>query len=120
MCGYTTPRAALAAIAASTAEPPAFSASTPAPDASACGHVTMPRNASVGGREIVRSRSPARDSLRRLGKPHRRADLGDLAGVVVPVVVEHRADEHRDRDLVRAHECPEERDAGLLHEVRVA
>src|SRR5262245_23538267 len=40
-------------------------------------------------------------------------DLLDLPGVVVPVVVEHRAEVHVERDLVRAHELLEEGDARL-------
>jgi hypothetical protein len=52
MCGYTTAKTALAAIAASTAEPPARKMSTPALEASACGDVTIPRGASVTGRPV--------------------------------------------------------------------
>src|SRR5262245_59122663 len=40
-------------------------------------------------------------------------DLLELACVVVPVVVVHGAQEHVDRDLVRAHELLEEGDASL-------
>jgi hypothetical protein len=47
-----TLKVALVAMAASTAEPPAFRISTPASDARACGHATMPRGASVGGRPV--------------------------------------------------------------------
>src|SRR5713101_5731718 len=54
-----------------------------------------------------------------LGKADRFADLAELAGVVVPVVVEHRADEHRDRDLIGTHELLEERDAGFALEVGI-
>ena len=43
---------ALAAIAASTAEPPAFRISTPASEARAWGQATIPRGASVGGRPM--------------------------------------------------------------------
>src|SRR5687768_7731530 len=106
MCGYATLSTALAAIAASTAEPPARSASAPAADASACGHATMPRNASVG----------ARRGLHHL-ETDRAPDLRDLARVVVPVIVEHGADEHRDRDLVGAHELLEQRDLRLAPEI---
>src|SRR4029079_16557964 len=52
MCGYTTARTALAAIAASTAEPPPRNTSTPAADASECGDVTMPEGARVTGRPV--------------------------------------------------------------------
>lgn len=48
-----TASAALVAIAASTAEPPALKTSTPAADASAWGQVTMPLGASVEGRPVV-------------------------------------------------------------------
>src|SRR5690349_1483086 len=47
---------ALAAIAASTAEPPARSTSTPADDASECGVVTRPCVASVWGRPVLMSK----------------------------------------------------------------
>src|SRR5215470_10081327 len=40
-------------------------------------------------------------------------DLLELTRVVVPVVIEHGAQEHVDRDLVRAHELLEEGDARL-------
>jgi hypothetical protein len=52
MCGYKTANAALVAIAASTADPPARNTSTPAAEASACGEVTMPLGASVTGRPV--------------------------------------------------------------------
>ena len=45
MCGYTTERTADAAMAASIADPPARSTSTPAADASVCGLATMPDRA---------------------------------------------------------------------------
>src|SRR5215471_15863989 len=120
MCGYTTLRTALAATAASTAEPPARRTSRPAPDASACGHATMPRNASVAGRALVRNAPPARTRSPGLGEADRGADLGDLPRVVVPVIVEHRADEHRNRDLVGAHELLEQRNAGFPFEIALA
>src|SRR5262245_45345052 len=44
------------------------------------------------------------------------ADLRELAGVIVPVVVEQRAKVHRNRDLVGTHELLEERDACLAVE----
>jgi hypothetical protein len=47
---------ALAAIAASTAEPPARSTSAPALEASECGDVTMPRVANVTGRPVLISK----------------------------------------------------------------
>src|SRR6266568_8632445 len=53
MCGYSTDRAAPVAIAASTAEPPARSASTPAAEASECGEATMPLGAIVAGLPVV-------------------------------------------------------------------
>src|SRR5262245_52945322 len=122
MCGYTTLRTALAAMAASTAEPPALRTSVPASEASACGQTTIPRNASVAGRPVVRAAAPRGEGERllRVRQADRLADLGELAGVVVPVIVEHRADEHRDRDLVGAHELLEQRDARLAPEVGVA
>src|SRR5262245_22768011 len=146
MCGYTTLRTALAAMAASTAEPPAFSTSMPAAEARAWGHVTMPRKARVTGRPVITRmpqtltarpairprggtqgtrgwRSPSirrRHVLFGLGEPHGFPDLGQVARVVVPVEVEHGIDEHRDRDLVRAHELLEQRDARLAREVGIA
>src|SRR6267142_3203530 len=53
MCGYSTDSAAPVASAASTAEPPARSASTPAAEASECGEATMPRVAMVAGLPVV-------------------------------------------------------------------
>jgi hypothetical protein len=50
-----TASAALAAIAASTAEPPDCSASTPACEASAWGETTMPCGAMVTGRPVSKS-----------------------------------------------------------------
>src|SRR5579859_5120312 len=47
---------ALVAIAASIAEPPARSTSTPALDASECGDVTKPLVASVTGRPVLMSK----------------------------------------------------------------
>jgi hypothetical protein len=47
---------ALAAIAASMAEPPARSTSKPALEASECGDVTMPRVESVTGRPVLISK----------------------------------------------------------------
>src|SRR5215510_8202070 len=44
------------------------------------------------------------------------ADLRELAGVIVPVVVEQRTDVHRNRDLIGPHELLEERDARLALE----
>src|SRR5262249_37885960 len=120
MCGYTTLRTALAAMAASTAEPPALRTSVPASEASACGPATIPRNASVAGRPVVRAAAPSGERLLRVRQADRLADLGELAGVIVPVIVEHRADEHRNRDLVGAHELLEQRDARLAPEVGVA
>src|SRR3990167_9840133 len=52
MCGYSTASAPLAAIAASIAEPPARSASTPACDARTCGQATMPLGARATGRPV--------------------------------------------------------------------
>src|SRR5215831_9361297 len=46
-------------------------------------------------------------------EPNGLPDLLELARVVVPVVIEHGAQEHVDRDLVRAHELLEEGDASL-------
>src|SRR5262245_27506352 len=40
-------------------------------------------------------------------------DFLELARVVVPVIVEHGADVHVDRDLIRAHELLEERNTCL-------
>src|SRR5260221_483327 len=67
MCGYSTDRAAPVAIAASTAEPPARSASTPAEEASACGETTMPRVAIVGGLPVWMGNT-ARSGSRRAGQ----------------------------------------------------
>src|SRR5262245_2673265 len=117
MCGYTTLSTALAAMAASTAEPPAFKTSTPALDASAWGHDTIPRNASAGGRPVVRSRSPEDARSLGLGQPDGSADLRDLPRVVVPVVIEHGADEQRQRDFVGAHELLEQRHTRLSRQV---
>src|SRR5262245_63287420 len=52
-------------------------------------------------------------------EPDRLADTREMARVVVPVVVEQRADVHGNRDLVGAHELLEERDARLPLELRV-
>src|SRR5881396_2252954 len=52
MCGYSTESAPPAAIAPSTAEPPARSASTPAAEASECGEATMPLGANVAGLQV--------------------------------------------------------------------
>src|SRR5438309_2885973 len=73
MCGYSTDSAAPAAIAASTAEPPARSASTPAAEASECGEATMPRDAIVGGLPVSMGNT-ARSPSRRAGEQthHRR------------------------------------------------
>src|SRR5262249_19168861 len=120
MCGYTTASTAPAAMAASTAEPPAARTSAPASEARACGHATIPDRAEPGARPAVRTRPPPSGRLLLVGEADRLADLGDLAGVIVPVVVEHGADEHRDRDLVGAHELLEQRDARLALEVGVA
>src|SRR5204863_4716756 len=51
--------------------------------------------------------------LLRARQPGGRADLAELAGVVVPVVVEQRADVHRDGNLVLLHDLLEERDLRL-------
>jgi hypothetical protein len=48
MWGYNTASEDAAASAASTAEPPLRKASTPAAEASACGHATMPCLAKLG------------------------------------------------------------------------
>jgi hypothetical protein len=53
MWGYNTDRAAVVASAASTAEPPARSTSTPACEASEWGEVTTPFGAIVTGRPVV-------------------------------------------------------------------
>src|SRR5712691_8545723 len=73
MCGYSTESAAPAAIAASTAEPPARSASTPAAEASECGEATMPLGAIVAGLPVCMGNT-ARSALRRAGQQahHRR------------------------------------------------
>src|SRR5687768_10379109 len=84
MCGYTTASTALAAMAASTAEPPARSASRPASDASAWGHVTIPCRARVSGLSVSTLSlelrlAPPRVSLERALHP----DLGAAITVVV-------------------------------------
>src|SRR2546430_17307432 len=73
MCGYSTDSAAPVAIAASTAEPPARSASTPAAEASECGEATMPLGASVAGLPMCMGNT-ARSASRRAGQQahHRR------------------------------------------------
>src|SRR6516225_11862762 len=48
-----TASVALAAMAASIAEPPARRAQTPTCEARLCGHATIPRRANVGGRPVV-------------------------------------------------------------------
>src|SRR5258708_27557183 len=48
-CGSSTESGAPVAMAASPAEPPARSASTPAAEASECGEATMPLGAIVAG-----------------------------------------------------------------------
>src|SRR5580765_4909970 len=76
MCGYSTESAAPVAIAASTAEPPARSASTPAAEASECGEATMPLGAIVAGLPVVmgNTRRAAVSTSRRAGQQahHRR------------------------------------------------
>ena len=52
MWGYSTASAALVAMAASTAEPPARRTSTPAAEASEWGEVTSPLGARVTGRPV--------------------------------------------------------------------
>src|SRR5712691_6311869 len=97
MCGWTTDSTALAAMAASTAEPPAFSTSTPASEASGCGQVTMPRGASVGGRPMGKSTMSGPNGIVRHAERHRlghrrmgRQDLVDLHGgdLLTPAVDE--------------------------------
>ncbi len=53
MWGYSTDSAAPVAMAASTAEPPARSAATPAEEASECGETTMPLGAIVAGLPVA-------------------------------------------------------------------
>src|SRR5690242_19445638 len=88
MCGYTTASTAEAAMAASTAEPPACSTCTPAWEASACGEATMPRYASVAGRTASRMRLASFRRQRQL-HPDVRARIavvvGDLAEAVATV-----------------------------------
>src|SRR5215831_17649913 len=76
--------------------------------------------ASVGG--DTRPLVPAMMSLRGYpagpggvdaAEPSCLPDLLELAGMVVPVIVEHGAEVHVDRDLVRAHELLEEGNARL-------
>src|SRR5258705_13665575 len=64
MCGYSTDSAAPVAIAASTAEPPARSAATPAAEASECGEATMPLGAIVAGLPVFMGNT-SRSTLRR-------------------------------------------------------
>src|SRR5262245_58127227 len=59
------------------------------------------------------ARHPAGLRGRGAAEPDGLPDLLELARVVVPVVVEHGAQEHVDRDLIRAHELLEEGDARL-------
>jgi hypothetical protein len=47
-------------------------------------------------------------------------DLGDLARVIVPAVVEHRRHVHRQQDLVGPHELLEQRDLRLAVEISLA
>src|SRR5262249_56438777 len=58
--------------------------------------------------------------LLHLGETGHLADLGDLTRVIVPVVIEHGADVHGNRDLVGPHELLEQRDASLPLELSVA
>src|SRR5437763_8198327 len=74
MCGYSTDSAAPAAIAASTAEPPARSASTPAAEASECGEATMPLGASVAGLPVCMGNT-ARSASRQPVQPRAREAL---------------------------------------------
>src|SRR5258708_19723493 len=96
MCGYSTDRAAPDAIAASTAEPPARSASTPAEEASACGETTMPRVAIVGGLPVWMGNT-ARSGSRRAGQQahhggHARLDSEFFENVLEMLL--HRARAH--------------------------
>src|SRR5258708_19731086 len=96
MCGYSTDRAAPVAIAASTAEPPARSASTPAEEASACGETTMPRVAIVGGLPVWMGNT-ARSGSRRAGQQahhggHARLDSEFFENVLEMLL--HRARAH--------------------------
>src|SRR5262245_6680564 len=50
-------------------------------------------------------------------EPDGASDLRELTGVIVPVVVEHRAGVHPHRDLVGPHELFEQRDSRLAAEV---
>ena len=52
MCGYTTAMVAAAAMAASSALPPARKAATPDWVASRCGVATMPRGARASGNRV--------------------------------------------------------------------
>src|SRR5882724_571534 len=72
MCGYSTESAAPVAIAASTAEPPARSASTPAEEASECGETTMPRDAIVGGLPVWIGNTARSGSRRTSQQAHHR------------------------------------------------
>src|SRR5262249_33582142 len=73
-------------MAASTAEPPAFRISTPASDASAWGHVTIPRKARVDGRPDSRKLTRARgvgSRAARVPQVELHPDVGPRVAVVV-------------------------------------
>src|SRR5262249_16521775 len=109
MCGYTTLSTALAAMAASTAEPPAFRTSTPASDASACGDDTIPRNPSVSGRPVSSAPSSKRE-LHPVLSPPVPVIVGNLLESATLVEV----DRHRHRALRVEANHPETEGASVL------
>src|SRR5882672_12605111 len=96
MCGYSTDSAAPVAIAASTAEPPARSASTPAAEASECGEATMPLGAIVAGLPVVMGNT-SRSTLRRTPQQAHHGRHARLHAELLENVLEmllHRARTH--------------------------
>src|SRR4030088_1570675 len=108
-----TASTAAAAMAASTAEPPACKTWTPACEASEWGEVTMPRYASVAGRLVSRMRLAPSRRERQL-----HPDVGAGITVVVgdlpePVAAIEPAPALEPALAVQAQRCSAER-AGLL------
>src|SRR5262249_33591168 len=66
------------------------------------------------------ARPRTRSRLLRFGQADRLPDLGDLPRVVVPVVLEQRAHEGGNVDLLDSHDLLEERNARLALEVGLA
>src|SRR5215470_633468 len=90
-----------------------------APDGRTRGVVLYVERAAEGANEADGPFSAA-CRLLRFGQAHRLPDLGDLSRVVVPVVLEQRAHEGGNVDLLDSHDLLEEGNARLALEVGLA